>query len=95
MLTPEEKLKRADKTLRSASMLCGLNGLALLVLSVFTYSKHVLSRNWDHHVPSEAFHALMEAMSVVMFWLLPLMSVSFFLIWYRIWDYRRKRDGKR
>ncbi|HEY3761589.1 MAG TPA: hypothetical protein VGN23_07570 [Verrucomicrobiae bacterium] len=92
-MNAEDKLKKADKGLKAAMLLCLFMGVIFLGFTLRTFLKHQLLTDTEYNkpVPFEAYRSLLHGLRAVTYWVFPCIGIGYLVVGYAIWDYRRKR----
>ena len=93
MQTSFDKLKKADRNLKSAFVACVFTGLFLVGFALIVYLKHFLSKDWDKPVPANVYKLFIEGTRALVYMVLPGIGILFLVVGFLIWDYQRKRGA--
>jgi hypothetical protein len=93
MLTPLEKLRKADRDLKGTAVVCLFVGLLDIGVILRLYLKHEFSNLWGRELPVNAYKLYIKALLIETCWVLPSLGLLLVLVAWAIWRYRRKRDA--
>jgi Na+-driven multidrug efflux pump len=91
MRTPTEQIRKADRVLILAIIICLAMGVIIFAFSLNIFLKDELQRYWNKPAPIPFVQSLIEFIRVLVYWAMPVAGVVFFAVGYVIWNYRRKR----
>jgi hypothetical protein len=91
MRAPFEKLKKADRDLKTSAIACLCLGLLLIGGILFAYLKHYFSNLWDKQLPVNVYKPYIKAWMLTFGLLLPSLGILLVLVAFQILSYRRKR----